>query len=134
MRHLFLLILLTGLSTAVFAQDELTGRVFENKTKNFLQGVRVQDRKANAMTITGPDGSFTIKAKVGDLVIFTNNNYKSDTLLVTNLKYVQIFLELNQTMLQEVNITNQQIKGNAGFNPYIDKGRKKSGRYLTLTP
>jgi hypothetical protein len=92
MRQVFLLILFTMLSTVLFAQDEFTGRVYENKVNVFLQGVRVEDLKSHAMTITGPDGSFTIKAMVGDLVAFTNSSYKPDTVFLANLKYMQIFL------------------------------------------
>jgi hypothetical protein len=122
MRQVFLLILFIMLSTALFAQDEFTGRVYENKVNVFLQGVRVEDLKSHAMTITGPDGSFTIKAKVGDLVAFTNSSYKPDTVFLANLKYMQIFLDLNQNQLKEVTITNQTVKGNAGFTTQEDKG------------
>jgi len=115
MRQFLFFILLTALVSVVHAQGQLTGRVYEDKTTKVLQGIRVEDQKSNSITTTGPDGSFVIKAAIGDVVTFTNFNYKRDTLFLTNLNYVQVFMVLNQTMLQEVNVTNQQIKGNAGF-------------------
>jgi len=108
--------------SAVYAQDQLTGRVYENKTNVFLQGVKVEDLKTHVMTMTGKDGSFTIKAAVGDVVCFSNFSYRSDTLYISDLKYVQVFLDLRQNMLNEVKVTNQQIKGNAGFAPQIERG------------
>src|ERR1700735_3343583 len=100
-RQILFLILFSALATTVFAQDQLTGRVYENKSKVFLQGVRVEDLKSHTMTVTGVDGSFTIRAAVGDLVCFTNSNYKPDTLYVADLKYVQVFLDPRVNMLQE---------------------------------
>ncbi len=122
MRQFLFLILFSVLATSVFAQSQLTGRVYENKSKVFLQGVRVEDQKSHATTITGPDGSFTINAAVGDLVCFTNSNYKTDTLYVADLKYVQVFLDPRVTVLQEVKVTNQEIKKNAGFSTQQQPG------------
>ncbi|WP_295672485.1 carboxypeptidase-like regulatory domain-containing protein [uncultured Mucilaginibacter sp.] len=105
-----------------FAQEELSGRVYENKTNVFLQGVKVEDLKTHTMTMTGKDGSFTIKAAVGDVICFSVFSYKPDTVYVANLKYMQVFLDLRQNMLDEVKVTNQEIKGNAGFAPQVERG------------
>ncbi|HZY38770.1 MAG TPA: hypothetical protein VFE53_19055 [Mucilaginibacter sp.] len=115
MRQFLFFMLLSGLISTACAQDQFTGRVYENKSNTFLQGIRVEDLKSHVMTMTGPDGSFTIRAAVGDLVCFTNSNYKPDTLYLANLKYVQVFLDPRINQLQEVTVTNQEIKKNAGF-------------------
>jgi len=133
MRQFLFLILFSVLATTVFAQDQLTGRVYENKSNVFLQGVRVEDLKSHTMTITGPDGSFTIRTAVGDLVCFTNSNYKPDTLYVADLKYVQIFLDPLVNMLQEVKVTNQEIKKNAGFSTQQQPGLLGSQTVLYQT-
>jgi hypothetical protein len=133
MRQFLFLILFSVLATTVFAQDQLTGRVYENQSKVFLQGVRVEDLKSHTMTMTGPDGSFTIRAAVGDLVCFTNSNYKPDTLYVADLKYVQVFLDPRVNMLQEVNVTNQEIKKNAGFSTQKQPGLLGSETVLYQT-
>ena len=120
-------LLLSALCSLLFikttlAQDQLTGRVYENKTNVFLQGVKVEDLKTHVMTMTGKDGSFTIKAAVGDVICFSDFSYKPDTVYVANLKYMQVFLDLRQNMLDEVKVTNQEIKGNAGFAPQVERG------------
>ena len=133
MRQFVFLILFSALATSLFAQDQLSGRVYENKTKDFLPGVRVENLKSHGMATTGPDGSFTIRAAVGDLVCFTNTNYKPDTLYVADLKYVQVFLDPKVNMLQEVNVTNQEIKKNAGFTPQKQPGLGGSETVLYQT-
>jgi hypothetical protein len=133
MRQFLFLILLSVLATTVFAQSQLTGRVYENKSNVFLQGVRVEDLKSHTMTMTGPDGSFTINAAAGDLVCFTNSNYKPDTLYVADLKYVQVFLDPRVNMLQEVKVTNQEIKKNAGFSTQQQPGLLGSQSILYQT-
>jgi hypothetical protein len=123
MQRLLLLLLCCFLFTNLgFGQNQLTGRVFENKTNVFLQSVKVEDLKSHAVTLTQVDGSFIIKAAVGDLVTFVSGSYKPDTIYVANLNYIQVFLDLRQNMLQEVKVTNQQIKGNAGFNAQPETG------------
>jgi len=122
LRQFLFLALLSTLVSVVHAQGQLTGRVYEDKTTKVLQGIRVEDEKSHSITTTGPDGSFVIKAAIGDVVTFTNFNYRRDTLFLTNLNYVQVFMVLNQTMLQEVNVTNQQIKSNAGFTTQKNPG------------
>lgn len=123
MKYLLLLALCSLLFIkTTLAQDQLTGRVYENKKNVFLQGVKVEDLKTHQMTITGRDGSFTIKAAVGDVICFSGFSYKPDTVYVADLKYMQVFLDLRQNMLDEVKVTNQEIKGNAGFAPQVERG------------
>jgi hypothetical protein len=122
MRQFLFLIVFSAFATGAFAQNQLTGRVFENQSKVFLQGIKVEDLKSHAIVITGPDGSFTIGAAVGDLVCFTNANYKPDTLYLADLKYLQVFLDPKVNMLNEVKVTNQEIKKNAGFTPQQEQG------------
>lgn len=108
--------------SSAFAQDQLSGRVYENKTNIFLQGVKVENLKTHTMAMTGKDGSFTIKAAVGDVICFSDFSYKPDTVYVASLQYMQVFLDLRQNMLDEVKVTNQEIKGNAGFAPQVERG------------
>ena len=133
LRQVFLIIILSAIITASYAQDQLTGRVYENKTNVFLQDIKVEDLKSHAMTTTGKDGSFTLKATSGDVITFSNFNYHTDTVYLTNLNYLQVFLTLQSTMLNEVKVTNQEIKSNAGFTPQVETGplNSKSVTYQT---
>ena len=134
MKRLLLLVLCSFIFVHIsFGQDQLTGRVYENKTNVFLQGIKVEDLKSHALTLTGKDGSFTLKATTGDVVTFSNFNYHTDTVYLTTLNYLQVFLTLQSTMLNEVKVTNQEIKGNAGFAPVVETGplNSKSVTYQT---
>jgi hypothetical protein len=123
MKHLLLLTFCCFLFVYnAVAQDQLTGRVYENKTNVFLQDVKIENLKTHVMTMTGKDGSFTIKAAIGDVICFSSFSYKPDTAYVANLNYMQVFLDLRQNMLNEVKVTNQEIKGNAGFAPQVERG------------
>lgn len=136
MKKYFLLLALCSMlfTAASFGQSQLTGRVYEYKTTIFIPGVRVENLNSHAMTMTGPDGSFSINAKVGDLVLFTNTNYRPDTVYITRVEYMQVFLSLSANMLKEVKITNQQIKeGRAGFTTQQEKGLLGSKRVLYQT-
>jgi len=67
------------------------------------------------------------------VICFSNFSYKPDTVYLADLKYLQVFLDLRQNMLNEVKVTNQEIKGNAGFAPQVEKGpfNSKSVTYQT---
>jgi hypothetical protein len=122
-RKLLFFILLSGIITTAIAQDNvLRGRVYENKSKVFLQGIKVEDLKSHNVAITNADGMFELTAAVGDLVCFTNDNYKPDTLYLANLNIVEIFMDPRVNQLQEVTVKNQEIKKNAGFTPQQETG------------
>jgi len=95
---------------AVQAQDNLTGRIYENKTKGALPGINVQNLRTNRFTVSDRSGGFSIAAKVGDLVVFSGFSYHSDTLYVKDLKYVEILLDLKSNMLKEVKVTGVETK------------------------
>lgn len=121
-RRLFFLLLFLGLAGFACAQSVLTGRVLENKSKVTLQGVKVENTKSHNTAFTDANGKFSITAAIGDVVIFTNGAYKPDTLYLTNLKEVEVFMDPIINQLQEVKVTNQQIKKNAGFSTQQETG------------
>jgi len=106
---LFLLsfILLINIS---YAQGNLTGRIYEYKTRIPIAGVSVQNLKSNIITVSDKNGLFAIKAHIGDLVTFSGFSYQTDTLYVKDLSSVEIFLDLKQNMLKGVNVTNSEVK------------------------
>jgi hypothetical protein len=93
-----------------FAQGNLTGRIYENKTRIPLAGVTVQNLKSNVITVSDNNGLFAIKAHVGDLITFSSFSYNPDTLYVKDLGSVEIFLDLKGTMLKEVNVTGTETR------------------------
>jgi len=92
------------------AQDNLTGRVYEYKTKNTLPGITIRNLRTNSTTVSDRTGAYSIAVKVGDLVLFNSFSYQPDTLYVKDLNYTDIQLVLKSNMLQEVKVTGQETR------------------------
>jgi len=116
MRYLCLLILLLFAITAN-AQQKLSGRVFENKTHIHLAGVRIQNLRTKKFTETDDKGRFDIDAVLNDVIVFNNFGYEIDTLVLISLKPKEIFLEPKKHMLDEVNVTSQQVQSFKKYDP-----------------
>ena len=99
--------LLTGLS---YAQGNLTGRVYENKTRVAIEGISIQNLKSHATTVSDKNGLFSIRAHVGDLVTFSGFSYQTDTLYVKDLSAVEVLLDMRQNMLKGVDVTGSETK------------------------
>ncbi|HWD88492.1 MAG TPA: hypothetical protein VG367_10225 [Mucilaginibacter sp.] len=109
-RVVFLSLCLCFLAGIVSAQDNLTGRIYEFKTKTILPGVTIRNLRTNGAAVSDRTGAFSITAKVGDLVVFNSFAYQPDTLYVKDLKYTEIQLVLKSNMLSEVKVTGQEVK------------------------
>lgn len=116
MRYLCLLMLLLFVFTAN-AQQKLSGRVFENKTRIYLAGVRIQNLRTKKFTETDDKGRFNIDAALNDVIVLNNFGYEVDTLVLINLKPKEIFLEPKKHMLDEVNVTSQQVQSFKSYDP-----------------
>jgi hypothetical protein len=93
-----------------FAQGNLTGRVYENKTRIPVGGVSIENLRSHVTTVSDKNGLFSIRAHVGDLVTFSAFSYHIDTLYVKDLASVEILLDLRQTMLNDVKVTGSETK------------------------
>jgi len=109
-RGVFLLLCFCFLAGMVSAQDNLTGRIYEYKTRTILPGVTIRNLKTNGVTVSDRTGGFSIAAKVGDLVVFNSFAYQPDTLYVKDLKYTEVQLALKSNMLNEVKVNGQEVK------------------------
>jgi hypothetical protein len=109
-RLLFLVIGLLFLANISFAQGNLTGRVYENKTRIALAGISIQNLKSKSMTVSDQNGLFAIRAHIGDLVTFSGFSYQPDTLYVKDFNTIEIFLDLKQNMLKGVTVTGSETK------------------------
>jgi len=92
------------------AQDNLVGRIHEDKSNVAVPGINVHNLKTNKMVASDATGAFSIPAKVGDIVVFSGFSYRSDTLYVQKLGYIDIVLTLKSKMLDEVKVTGQEVK------------------------
>lgn len=107
----FILFLASGLIySSTYGQIPLSGKVYELGTRVILPGVKVQNTNTRDNTLTNAAGVFSIKAKAGDILIFESFAYKPDTVLVTNTRYLEVYLQPQNTSLKEVTIQNQSTK------------------------
>ena len=109
-RFLLFSLLIVCLTCPAFAQDALTGRIYEDKTNIAIPGIVVRNLKTDRAVIADQTGAFAIPAKIGDLVTFTGFSYQPDTIYVKDLKYIEIILALKGKMLKEVSVTQQETK------------------------
>ena len=84
----------------------LPAGVLENKTRNALKDVRVRNLVNKFVVTTNEKGEFSIGAKPGDILIFTLNAFKPDTLLLTDLHDRELFMIPEVNVLKEVTITD----------------------------
>jgi len=109
-------------AVTLHAQTVFNGRVLENKTRITLRGVIVQNLSNKLKSITDESGRFSIAAKTGDMLILKAFAYQTDTVLLTDMHYREIFLEPAKTMLNQVTITDSSDRSAAANKnmQYID--------------
>ena len=105
-RYLLIFFAFTFCIISAQAQTVFNGRVFENKTRITLHGVRVENLTNRLVALSGDDGRFSIAAKVGDFLVLKEFAYQPDTLLITDMHDREIFLEPVKNMLKQVTITD----------------------------
>ncbi|MFC5976642.1 hypothetical protein [Flavobacterium salmonis] len=96
------------LSQVVWSQNQerivLNGRI--NSNTNDLEGVYVVNAQTEVMVTTTADGSFSIKARSGDTLVFSSIQFKENRVLLTpeNFSDLNYTVKLNLLMyqLQEV--------------------------------
>lgn len=132
MRIILLFAAFLFLVNAVHAQDALTGRIYENKKRVTLPGIVVQNLNTHSTVLSDGTGGFSIPAKVGDLVVFSNFAYQPDTLYVKDLKYTEVSLNLRQNMLKEVKVTGTEVRlGNLKAAPTLSPINSQALTYST---
>lgn len=97
----FLLLFLTG---SAFAQNKIEGIVFDKVSKDRIALVNVWNTTSGLSGYNNLKGEFTIDAKIGDIIIFTKQYYKSDTIKVSNFNSLAIYMQPTSRVLQQVNI------------------------------
>ncbi len=106
LRYLFVFSAFLFAQHVAFAQMPLTGKVYELHTHVVLPQIKVRNTNTKDNTQTNASGIFTIKAKPGDILILEAFNYKPDTVVVVNARYIEVYLEPQNNALKEVEIKN----------------------------
>lgn len=103
-RSLLLFIVSVLIYSSTYAQIPVSGKIYELGTHIILPNVKVQNANTKDNTLSNAAGIFSIKAKAGDILIFESFAYKPDTVLVTNARYLEIYLQPVNTNLKQVDI------------------------------
>ena len=125
MNKFLLTLLLSCVSFVVFAQNVLiTGKVVVDDGiagQDAINNILVQNQTTNAETLTSPKGIFSIKASVGDELIFTHDFYKERTIKITadilTKGMLTVHLNIETIELAEANIItlDKNFKNNIKF-------------------
>ncbi|MFC5282063.1 SusC/RagA family TonB-linked outer membrane protein [Pedobacter alpinus] len=101
-KKLLLLLAIVNFSFGIsFAQERvITGKVTDDKET--LIGVSVSILGSSTGTLTDVNGSYSIKAKTGETLVFSYLGYKSKQVKLTDQKVVSISLESESVQLNEV--------------------------------
>jgi hypothetical protein len=119
-----LIILLLFILPVQLLAQEFSGRVYDYENKTPLGSVRITNLTNKRSTISKPAGQFSLVAKTGDVLEFALSGYHTDTLLLTDIKPLAVFLPSTSTNLRQVNIQSARISPylgveniNAGIKP-----------------
>ena len=105
-----LVCLLLCLPYGLCAQSFLTGQVFDfENRKTPLQGVLVKNLTNGKFVYTLASGEFRLAADTGDLMELSLNGYHTDTLYLISLAKKVVYLPVNTTKLDEVEIVGAKV-------------------------
>jgi TonB-dependent starch-binding outer membrane protein SusC len=101
---LFCIILICSISVQTWAQEVklITGTVSDETSEASLSGASVQVKGSATGISTNETGKYTIRAKKGEVLVFSMVGYKSKEVTVGNSATVNITLEANSTKMQNV--------------------------------
>jgi hypothetical protein len=115
--------LLIVLPTCASAQQMVTGRVHKKDSPDVMGAVTVENITRHEFDQTDMGGNFRIHAEVGDSLVFSYTEYKSDTVWITKdkvgLKLDVYLVPSSVTQLQSITV--------GGFNRYqLDSLQRRS--------
>lgn len=89
----------------VYAQEkQIQGIVFDQSTKERIARVLVSNNRTKANTFNNLKGEFTITARLNDVLVFSKTGYFNDTVKITALQSVPVYLKRSSIVLREVTI------------------------------
>ena len=150
MNKFLLALLLSCISFVIFAQNVLiTGKVVVDDGiagQDAINNILVQNQATNAKTFTNDNGIFSIKASVGDELIFTHDFYKERTIKITadilTKGILTVHLNIETIELSEANILtldknwkqNIKIEETSQTKMYNSLGLDPNMQYYKVNP
>ena len=102
-----LTVLLVGSCFCAFAQDKVVdGIVFDKGTNGRIAEVNILNTSTGKSVYNNLKAEYKIAANIGDVLIFTKQNYFSDTLKIENYNSLAVYLKRSAIQLQEVKVNS----------------------------
>ena len=83
------------------SRKDITGRVVDD-ANNPIGGITVTVKNGNTATSTNADGSFGIKANIGNILIFTSVGYETVEVAISSTESLIIVLNEKKEILSDV--------------------------------
>lgn len=109
-----LLLALFVLPLKLAAQTSISGRVYDFENKLPLAQVEVQNLNNKQVVKTAAAGQFSLNANQGDVLTFTLKGYHADTLYLTSMRPLAVYLPNSSISLNEVRIQSAKLS------PYLE--------------
>lgn len=87
---------------------QVNGIVFDQISRKPIVQVEVSNLNNQEKTVSDDKGEFNIKSKINELLVFRRPGYRSDTLLLTNLKPLRRYMYLDKNVLSTVTILGKR--------------------------
>jgi len=97
----FSLLLLVGLTSSAISQKMVSGKVTDAANGEALIGANVLVKGSSSGTITDIDGTYSLKASAGDVLVFSYAGYNDQEVTVGSSMTVDVSLEAGK-LLDEV--------------------------------
>jgi hypothetical protein len=92
------------LAEKAFGQDSIQGIVFDKMTRARIAEVDILNTATGKARYNSLKGEFTIAARIGDKVIFTKQNYFSDTIKIQSVASLAVYMKSTGRVLPQVNV------------------------------
>jgi len=100
-----LMLLFLGSCFSVFAQERVVdGIVFDKGTNGRIAEVNILNTNTGKSVYNNLKAEYKIAANVGDILIFTKQNYFNDTVKIENYNSLAVYLKRSAIQLQEVKV------------------------------
>lgn len=92
------------------AQEKtIQGIIFDQGTKERVAKVLVSNLRTKANTFNNLKGEFNISARINDLLIFSKTGYFNDTIKISTLQTLPVYLKRSSIVLREVTIRDSAL-------------------------
>ena len=94
--------LLIALPFLVWSQEQISGKVISQSDQSAIPGVSVFVKGTSNGTKTGSDGTYSIKASKGDIIVFSGIGMRQKEIVVGAQPFLDVALDVDPRALNEV--------------------------------